>query len=424
MSTNAYDVAAEQALLAVALTHFDEVAGAFLSVPPTAYYVPRHEILAAVIRDMAAKRLRIDPVTVVSTLMDRGLISKVPAPYVDKVLTGFRYVPNAMEYAGRVLELYGRRRLAQAMAHVGNRLEADWDSGEGALNVADVIGSLRADLDELVKYAAGVQLERPPTLAEFLAGADSFDWLVPGLLERGDRLLLTGEEGFGKSELTFQIALCVAAGVHPFTGDIVPERSVLMIDCENSATQSRRRARRIRAAVDGCRLAVDAPPVMWEKNLHLVHRRAGLDLTDGADVAWLENLIADLAPDLVTLGPLYKLHRGDINNGEMARQMLDTIDQLRERHGFAFMSECHASKAQGADGKRSLSPEGSALFLRWPEFGFGLRRNRDIDQRADVVAWRGARDERDWPGALERGYAGILPWRPTVEYYDQPGVPR
>jgi hypothetical protein len=424
VSQNAYDTMAERALIASALHDFNAAAGAFLSVPPSAYFVPKHEVLTAVMRDMAAKRQTIEAVTVVSEIMDRGLITKVPATYVHKILAGFWQTDNAMEYASRVLELYGRRFLTIGLARHLQALDADWETGEETTTVADTIGQVRTILDEALKYAAGASMAAPVTLAEFLEQEDTYNWLIPGLMERGDRLVLTGEEGFGKSEMTYQMAMCLAGGVHPFLGEVFEEKRVLMIDCENSRQQTRRRTRRIRAAVDQVRVDCGAPAVTWEKNLFLEHRMSGLDLTDGADQAWLENLIAEVGPDLVSVGPLYKLHKGDINSGELARKMLDVIDQLRERHGFAFMSEAHPAKSEGSDGKRKMAPEGSSLFMRWPEFGFGMRRNKEDPQgTADVISWRGQREERDWPATLVRSHGGgLLPWRPDAEYYDQPGV--
>lgn len=435
MSLNAYDANTERALLACAITNLEASAGAFLSVPPQAFYVGRHQRIAHVLREMTAKRLTVDPVTLGGYLMDQGLATnenadpagKVSVPYIHTMLAQHYVVQHAMDYASRVLDLYARRRLSVEMGKIGQRLDADWEQGEESESIAAAIGQLRSTMDELIKYAAGAASVKPTSLADFLAQDSSYDWLIPGLIERRDRLILTGEEGFGKSELTFQLALCLAGGVHPFMAEEVPgEHRVLMIDCENSPNQSRRRARRIRAAVDQTRVEIGLEPVSWEKRLHIEHRGAGLDLTDGSDVAWLENLISDTAPDLVTLGPLYKLHAGDINSGELAKKLLFTIDQLRERHGFAFISEAHASKASDTQGKRLMAPEGSGLFLRWPEFGFGLRRNKveGHEGEASVIGFRGAREERDWPRTLVRGYDGMLPWRPDVEYYDHPSVPR
>src|SRR5690606_2357350 len=73
------------------------------------------------------------------------------------------------------------------------------------------------------------------TLAEFLSGGDDpADWVIPGLLERGDRFILTGSEGLGKSVLFRQIAVGAAAGIHPFTQRRIDPNRVLYVDVENS----------------------------------------------------------------------------------------------------------------------------------------------------------------------------------------------
>lgn len=57
-----------------------------------------------------------------------------------------------------------------------------------------------------------------PELDQFLAEPEpDYDWLIPDILERGDRVILTGGEGAGKSTLLRQIGVQCASGIHPFT---------------------------------------------------------------------------------------------------------------------------------------------------------------------------------------------------------------
>ncbi|MCL5460050.1 AAA family ATPase, partial [Loigolactobacillus coryniformis] len=83
---------------------------------------------------------------------------------------------------------------------------------------------------------------------EFLStGIAPYDWLVPGFLERGDRLIVTAGEGGGKSTWLRQTALQVACGVHPWDPNvIVPARNVAIIDLENSQRQVSRRLAEMR----------------------------------------------------------------------------------------------------------------------------------------------------------------------------------
>lgn len=423
MSHNAYDITAEQGLLGAMILN-GAAAPAFLSVPPAAFYAPKHQALAGLMRDLLAREGAIDSITLLSAINEAGLIRQTGgAPYLHTLIAMPWTVSLARQYAERVLELYGRRRLAEEFQREIQMLDSDWDLGDGGRPISASVARIRSVMDELIAYSAVGGVEPPMSLDAFLAERDVFDWLIPGLMERGDRCVVTGEEGFGKSEFTSQIGLCVAGGVHPFLTELLEpaERRVLIIDCENSRGKHRRRLRRIVGAVDAVRAIHGADPVPWAKRLWVEFRSSGLDLLKPADEAWLENVISSVGPDLLLLGPLYKLHTTNINDGEAARLMIDTIDRLRERHGFALLTEAHPGHGKDGIGDRMMRPEGSSLFMRWPEFGFGLRRNKDDALRADVVAWRGDREEgRDWPKGLIRGHSGMLPWRPDETYLDRP----
>jgi replicative DNA helicase len=424
MAQFAHDVTAEQALLGAAILASNDTMPAFLSVPEFAYYMPKHQVIAGVIRDMIVNRKPVDAVTILAAIEEAGLSMRVGGgPYLHTLVSRPWVAVHAEAYAARVLELFGRRRLWEELTRESQRLDADWDSGECGRPIDASIGNLRAVCDELMGYSAGAAIQEPRSLTDLLGERDTYDWLVPGLLERGDRIILTGEEGFGKSELVGQIALAIAGGVHPFMGEVLEgvEPRVLIVDCENSVGQTRRRYRRIAGAVDSTRATYQAPELDWNKRVRVEFRTSGLDLLKGSDVAYLEALVAACSPDLLVIGPLYKLHTTNINDGEAARKMLDVLDRLRERHGFALLTEAHPNKGERNDGSRRMAPEGSSLFMRWPEFGFGLRRSKDDPQnQADVISWRGQREERDWPSGFVRGYNGLLPWRPTPDYYDRP----
>lgn len=423
MAHNAYDLMAEQGLLGAVMLNV-EAAPAFLSVPPDAYYFPKHQALAAIMRDLLARDRRVDAITLISQVQESGLLSRIGgAPYIHTLMATPWTVALAPQYAERILELYGRRRLAEECQREMQMLDSDWELGETGRPISAAIARLRAVCDELVAYAAGGGVEPPMTLDDFMAKRFTFDWLIPGLLERGDRCVVTGSEGFGKSEFTSQIGLCVAGGVHPFLAELLEpaERRVLVIDCENGQAKHQRRYRRIIGAVDAVRAMHQAEAIPWSKRLWIEFRPAGIDLLKASDETWLENVVASVGPDMLLLGPLYKLHNTNINDGEAARRMIDVLDRLRERHGFALLTEAHPGHGKDGTGDRMMRPEGSSLFMRWPEFGFGLRRNKDDDRRADVVSWRGDREEgRDWPTGLIRGVSGLLPWKPNEEYFDRP----
>lgn len=249
-------------------------------------------------------------------------------------------------------------------------------------------------------------------LWEFLAEPDSDnDWIVPGLFERGDRLILTGFEGLGKSMLNRQLAIAIAAGVHPFKhGTRFPARRVLYIDCENSEAQSRRKLRPI---AEVTRFLDSRVP---DGGMRLIHRSGGIDLTRAEDAAWLLERVTAHQPDALFIGPLYKLCDDNLGDEQVAKRILTVLDKARAISDCILVTEAHAG--HGDHGKdRSVRPIGSSILLRWPEFGFGIAPNglSGINEKnrcteVDVKHWRGARDDRDWPTHLRYGKTGHMPW--------------
>lgn len=260
-----------------------------------------------------------------------------------------------------------------------------------------------------------------PDLWQFIGTADdAYDWVIPGLLERGERLILTGFEGLGKSMLTRQLAVTAAAGLHPFDVTDIEPRRVLMIDCENSERQSRRKFRPLAAA------SIVANHRVPDGALHLIHRPAGIDLTEPADAEWLIERVTAHRPDILIVGPFYRLHVGNMNEEAQARRAVKVLDIARTTgDGCALVVEAHAGHGEFGR-KRSVRPAGTSLLLRWPEYGYGITPYGEPDGDAhnrpktvEVLPWRGARDEREWPKFLTWGKP--WPWiNATARYGAKP----
>lgn len=265
-----------------------------------------------------------------------------------------------------------------------------------------------------------IKLDLAPDLWEFIGMADvPHEWVVPELLERGDRLIWTGFEGLGKSMFVRQLAVTAAAGLHPFTFRPIDPQSVLLIDCENSQAQSRRRFRPLAEA------SVEARRRVPDGALRLIHRPEGIDLTRDDDAAWLLERVTAHQPDLLIVGPFYRLHAANINEETAARRTVAVLDAARTKVNCALVVEAHAGHGSpGESGKhRSVRPLGSSLLLRWPEFGYGIAPGCEPDsenrvREVEVRAWRGDRDERRWPRRLVWG----TPW-PWVVKSSSPSAP-
>jgi hypothetical protein len=227
-----------------------------------------------------------------------------------------------------------------------------------------------------------------------------YDWLVPGLLERGDRLIVTGGEGLGKSTFLRQVLLCAAAGIQPFTASTYQPVKVMAIDAENSERQWHRKVRATVIAVEKLTGVNPAERV----HLACVPRQ---DITRSRDLGNIHAAIDEYEPDLLMIGPLYKLVPTAINNDTEAAPLITVLDGIRER-GITLLMEAHAGKSENAAGERNFAPRGSAALMGWPEFGLGLAPDAEDRRIAHIRRWRGDRDERNWPQRLRRG--GVMPW--------------
>ncbi len=232
-----------------------------------------------------------------------------------------------------------------------------------------------------------------PDVDELLAeGEPQYDWILPKLLERGDRLIVTGPEGGGKTTFLRQIAVSSASSVDSFTGQAIEPVRSLFCDCENPRRHSKREFRKLRE-IAGDRYVAGHLRVRLEPN--------GIDLTTAAARRELCDVVHANRPDVLFLGPIYKLAAGDPNDERQARTVAAALDEVRNEFGCAIVIEAHSPHASNG-ASRPIRPYGASLWLRWPEFGLYLGKDGKLDH------WRGPRDERAWPARLRRG--GEWPW--------------
>jgi hypothetical protein len=231
------------------------------------------------------------------------------------------------------------------------------------------------------------------------AEVDTYDWVIPGLLEKSERVMVVAAEGVGKTMLARQVAICSAAGLHPFTFQKMEPIRTLTIDLENPERIIRRTSHSIMAQAmrkSGAR-RVDA---------HLLSKPAGLDLCDSRDRMYIESVIERVQPQLICMGPMYKSYvdSGTRTSEALAVEVAKYLDMIRDVYGCALWLEHHAPLGTSMS-SRDLRPFGSSVWSRWPEFGIAL--TPDPTNLAgyvyDVGHFRGARDKRPWPTKLARG---------------------
>lgn len=321
-------------------------------------------------------------------------------------LTGIDACPNpaaAPTYAREVAQAALTRRLQHRLNALQARITTTPPDNTRQL-FWDTLDELQQAGEELEGIGRG-RINPIPTLDELLAGDEpEYDWVIPQLLEHQERVILTAEPGAGKSTLLRQFAICATSGIHPFTAEAITPIRVLHVDVENSVKQSRRQYRPLR---------VQAGTKHHPDNLHIEIRIQGLDLTQAADQQWLNTAVKTTQPDLLLIGPIYKLANGDPTEEKSAKPVAMALDQIRAEHRCAILLEAHPAKAPvtGAKNRKPpMEPYGWSGWMRWPEIGIFLTKDGTLKH------WRGAREERSWPTSMKRG--GAWPWTPELTETD------
>lgn len=405
-----HDINAEMSVLGAMLLSQMAVEKCLATVSTGDFYRGAHKVIHEAILAIVRDGRPVDATLVLAQLMDSGLLDKAGGgAYLHTVMAACPTPASVGYYAGIVRGHAVRRRLIAA-----GRSITHWAMGSGdAHGLTEA--ALRA-IEEVRDFELGDDDIDTQTVGQFLAVDDEeYDWIVPGLLERGDRLILTGTEGLGKSTLFRQLAVTIAAGIHPFNHGAIPPRRVLVLDCENTPTQVRRKLRPMVAQANLQGRAIE------ETNLWLEIRPQGLDLANDRDLSWLMRRVALIQPDVVFLGPLYRLAPRALNSDDEAAPVLAALNMIRAR-GACVLLEAHAGHSIGSGGRRDLRPRGSSALLGWPEMGYGIRKADIKEAKAghrivDFESWRGDRDERVWPERLTAG--GTWPWTETVIGFDE-----
>lgn len=230
-------------------------------------------------------------------------------------------------------------------------------------------------------------------------------WIIPDLLSEGERVTFVAPYATGKSTLLRQISLCAAAGVHPFDPmRQIPQRRTLIIDLENPPQILRKMIAQVAATIRG--LGTDST---WMQQWCHIWTKSGINPLSRVDVSALLGTIEKFRPELIAIGPIYKMTpRGESSTEYGAEITSALLDEVRTRYKSALLIEAHpphpsegvrwvAGKNQGL-----MRQSGASLWGRWPDFIINLYPDPATGGLEVQVAK--ARDiNREWPRHLDRG---------------------
>lgn len=411
-----HNIAAEESLLASLLISQATRDALLERVAPGDLYKPSHQHIYNEIRLMRRLDKPIDVVTVADGLRSSGLLDEIGG--IEYLLTLQNTAPatsNAERYAEIVVTTAQHRRALLIAAKMA-------DAAYGEQPIADIVSDVKAELD-MMEIRGGVNVDVIAGVDFVNMAPEPHDWIMPFVIERDDRMLITGGEGARKSLLMLQLAVMTAAGVHWWANVPVPAKRALVVDCEIGSKRTRRRLSLFETEANW---ASDH----WAENLVVRSKAEDIDVSTRAGASWLASIVEAAEPDIIFIGPIYRLtsgvvKAGDVGGEDQAKRAAFALDKLRERFGCALVAETHAAKGE-AGRSRDLRPFGSSVWTRWPEFGYGLVRqsadatNYSPDNR-DWAPWRGDRDPRQWPSHFTWNQPGQGPgWPMTAEFEHQP----
>jgi hypothetical protein len=402
------EVAAEQAVLAAVLQSRSAAEIAFHGLAGEHFYQPRHTVIFEACKAVHERGAIPDPVSVLGELQSRKQLSRVGgAPYLHSLFTAPGLPVQVAYYARQVKDAHRLRHLLGVAERIVQQVTDSGDVEETMTAVAKELVSAEVVLDE---RGWDQPIDGLSTWADFLAGKhEGRDWLVPGSVARQDVVMILGTGGTGKSTLGRQVALCAAAGWHPFSASAITPRRTLVVDLENAADVLADEVRDVHRAVQMRHADNDFDGRAW-----VWHRPGGINLRQHAHAAELERVIAETGAELVAFGPLYKAAiRGRDDWDTAANEVREVFDRLRERYRIGLWFEHHMPKPSHGQAV-SGTPYGSATWEWWTSVGRVLVRDESLRRpvyqlRPMFRADRGVHD--GIPFGLERR-SGWLPWSP------------
>lgn len=403
-----HDVPAEEALLGSVLMS-NQALGDVIGVLSSAdFYKPLHGETFAAIERLWRRGEPCDAVTVSGELREQQ--TEFEEGWLIQLQAVTPAISRAVFYADRIIRA---SRLRSVIGAAAEMLDLAYQPGVDPDDVHTLVSSFAND-SRLLPRRIDVP-EDLMILGDYLEAfykrnlGDDEEVIVPGMLKKRWRALFVAAEGSGKSLLLRQIATMIANGFHPFVGPTfrVKPRRVLMVDAENPSDVIAEQSELLNTL---SRLELSASENLW-----IWHVQGGLNLRSRKDQARLEAAIQKVRPEVVTMGPIYKLYsNGTTDLEQSATEFVTFLDGLRSRFGFALLMEHHAPK--GVGGSRDLVPFGSVVWQRWPEFGFKLVKMGDADggghpMKLGLRRFRGDRVIAQWPKELERGTKlNGVPW--------------
>lgn len=234
---------------------------------------------------------------------------------------------------------------------------------------------------EAMTKEANASLEKPRSgLPPIVKGGDfpplweleSRPFLIDGMMQRGDTILLTSPPKVGKSFFWANVGISLATGT-PFLGKQTTQSNVLMIDLELRRDVAMDRLIHV-ANAKGFDQVPDSL-FLWSLARHTYHLETIIEV--------LRSQLEELPKmDLVIVDPIYVLDRGDNfdeNNAHSVTRLITALEQLTTEQDSALGLVHHTRKGNLNNADSMDRSSGSSAFSRYPSVIMNLSKHEVED---------------------------------------------
>ncbi len=215
---------------------------------------------------------------------------------------------------------------------------------------------------------------KPLDVAEWLAASppEPMRWLLDGVIPATGFSVIAAEPKASKTIVALHLALAVASGTRELWGRRVGvEGSVLLVEEEGSSSDLHRRISQIAADLG-------LPPRAGRFSL-LFRKRVKLD--DPKSLHSLRELIFQLAPSLVILDPLSRLHGREENSSSEMSSVLDELNTIAADRSVIVLHHQNKGAGKGASRVRGTSAIFAAVDALVSISKDGDRRTLEVEAR-------------------------------------------
>jgi DNA-binding transcriptional ArsR family regulator len=301
------------------------------------FYTETHRIVFLALRDMAARGLVPDPLTVISALQSAGhdVLFGQPVRAVVAHLHDAGAIPAYVpQYIDRIVECRTKRDIQQLAAKITT------EATNGAKS-PEILESARGTLERLLRRTARGRYHPMPARELVATQPERPRALIDRLIARGTGGWIGGSPKLGKSAAALDLLIAAALG-DPWLGEFAIPEPVTAVFVEEEDPEWRVHER-LTAFCRG--RGLDAPP----QRLHVLIR-AGLKIDDEAAMLEFERELQDLGAELVVWDVFRRLHRLPSGKPDDLLPLLYRLDELSRRVGCSNLILHHFRK-QAATGK-------------------------------------------------------------------------